>query len=220
MPADKTLVTDAKKLLRLTHSYFRAHGASATARKAVSFLSTRAGHDRPEAEALLSAESVLRRSCPELTPLGVFTIPRTRPRLNLLLDDLSVRRLYGGNGTAVLLGLLFAERQGFDLRLITRRRRADPQGFAHLTQLLGITLPGQIEFKHVDCAGPVVDVDMGTRELFLTTSCATTLATLRTTAPDQIVFLVQDDERLRHPCGDQRLRCEAAQPFPFETISR
>ncbi len=107
MPADKTLVTDAKKLLRLTHSYFRAHGASATARKAVSFLSTRAGHDRPEAEALLSAESVLRRSCPELTPLGVFTIPRTRPRLNLLLDDLSVRRLYGGNGTAVLLGLLF-----------------------------------------------------------------------------------------------------------------
>ena len=47
MPPAKTLVTDAKKLLGLTYEHFHTHGASATARKAASYLRTQALRARP-----------------------------------------------------------------------------------------------------------------------------------------------------------------------------
>jgi O-antigen biosynthesis protein len=218
MPPAKTLVTDAKKLLGLTYEHFHTHGASATARKAASYLRTQALRVRPGPEAQASVASLIRNSSPALTPLNGYSTPRAKPRLNLLLDGLSVDRLYGNTGRAVVLGALLAEQHSWDLRLITRHRRADQQGFAHLMKLAGITLPGHVEFKHAACEAAPTDIDLGERELFLTTSCATTWATLQTVAPDKIIYLVQEDERLLHPHGEERLRCEALLKTPQLTF--
>ena len=62
-------------------------------------------------------------------PLSVFTVPRTgRPRISIVTDSISKGSLFGGVGTALILGTLLANRMGADLRIITRTDEG--QGFA------------------------------------------------------------------------------------------
>jgi hypothetical protein len=44
--------------------------------------------------------------------------------------------------------------------------------------------------------------------MFITTSWWTTQATLGSVAPSNIIYLLQEDERMFYPFGDDRLRCE------------
>jgi len=203
--SEESLVTSARQLLGTTYRHWRDHGLPATAKKAARILYHGRNH---EPEPPVSAELLLRQRCAALTPLSTFHVPRPRPRLNLVLDRLTPDHLYGSAGTAVLLAALLSEKQGCDLRLLTRQERADEQAFAQLIRLAGVALPGHVEFRHLDCAAPATGIDLGSRELFLTTSWWTTSATLSAVAPGRVILLLQEDERLYYPSGDARLRCD------------
>lgn len=204
--SDKSVAKSARGLLGTAYEHWRDHGLPAMAKKVARVLYY--GPNQPAPEPPASPALFLRKSCPALTPLSTYYVPRTRPRLNLVLDRLAASHVHGGTGTAVILAALLSEQKGCDLRLLTRHERADEQVFAQLLQLVGVALPGRVEFKHVDCAAPPSDIDLGQHELFLTTSWWTTSATLGAIAPGKVVFLLQEDERLRYPYGDARLRCD------------
>lgn len=214
--SDKSLAKNAKLLLDAAYEHWRDHGLPATAKKVARVLYY--GPNQPAPEPPASSALLLRKSCPALTPLSTYYVPRTRPRLNLVLDRLAASHLHGSAGTAVILAALLCEHKGCDLRLLTRQERADEQVVARLLQLAGVALPGRVEFKHVDCAGPPSDIDLGRHELFLTTSWWTTSATLGAIAPGKVVFLLQEDERLLYPYGDARLRCDQLLQTPGLTF--
>ena len=193
MSAVKNLVSDAEHLLKTT------------VHRATSFIH----EQRTQSTELtpLTLDAVLKKRFLAERPFNTFSSGRTRPRLNLVIDSLDSGNLYGGVGTALIFAALVAQRRGCDLRIITRWHRAQPQSFVRIMQVAGLTPPANVEFKFADYEAPPVDLDLGETELFITTSWWTTASALLTIAPHRILYLLQEDERMFYPYGDDHLRC-------------
>ena len=150
---------------------------------------------------------------PELSALPVFAVPGTGTRrLTVVTDSIGTGSLYGGVGTALILAALLAGRTGATLRLLTRTEPAGAAaGIGELLRLQGIPWSGSIETVHAPHpgtgAGPGHDVPVGPEDWFLATSWWTTWATRRAVPGARIAHLLQEDERMFYPLGDERLRC-------------
>jgi hypothetical protein len=143
---------------------------------------------------------------PALQPYPCFPVTGVRPRLSLVTDGVGPFRLFGGVGTAIILGALLANRLAADLRIVSRREPPDAAPIREVLLCNGIALDGALEVAMAPLDGSV-DLPVTADEIFLTTSWWTTRATLAAATPSRIVALVQEDERMFYPQGDERLRC-------------
>jgi len=142
-----------------------------------------------------------------LLPLRTFRILKTTPRLTMVTDSINARSLFGGVGTALILSALLAERMGGSLRVLTRHESADPANLRRVLSANGIEWDGPLEFVHAppdETRGISVSED----DLFLTTSWWGTRSALGALNSECIIYLLQEDERMFYPFGDDRLRCE------------
>ena len=87
--SDKSVAKSARGLLGTAYEHWRDHGLPATAKKVARVLYY--GPNQPAPEPPASPALFFRKSCPALTPLSTYYVPRTRPRLNLVLDRLAAR---------------------------------------------------------------------------------------------------------------------------------
>lgn len=145
-----------------------------------------------------------------LTPLRTYRLPaQERRRITLITDSIAQGSLFGGVGTALILGSLLANRLRADLRVLTRTEPPVAANVDHVLGVYGIELQGEMQFRFVPANDAKAVVDVLPDELFLTTSWWTTAATLPAVPRHAIVYLLQEDERMFYPFGDDRLRCEA-----------
>jgi hypothetical protein len=143
----------------------------------------------------------------ELLPLRTFLIPKASPRLTMVTDSINARSLYGGVGTALILSTLLAERTHGSLRILTRAEPADPASLKRILAVNGIEWHGEVEFLYAR-PNDERDISVSKDDLFLTTSWWGTRSVLGSVSPERIVYLLQEDERMFYPFGDDRLRCE------------
>jgi hypothetical protein len=139
-------------------------------------------------------------------PLRIYPELRRGRRVSIVTDSVNSGLLYGGVGTAILLGTLLAKRIGADLRLITRYQEGDPGQLGSMLAIHGIAFERDIECVF---SPPSTGADVSTfaGDLFLTTSWWSTKSALMSVDPEQIIYLIQEDERMFYPRGDDRLRC-------------
>ena len=139
-------------------------------------------------------------------PLGFFPIPSSGPRLSVVTDSVGSASLFGGVGTALVLSALLANRMGATLRLITRNDPPDTSAVAGVLAANGVALETPFEAVFAPTHGgrelPVSDEDY-----FLSTSWWTTRSLLPSVRRDRLVYLLQEDERMFYPHGDDRVRC-------------
>ena len=154
-----------------------------------------------------STDDILRRRFFQLEPLPVFFVPDTPRRVTMVTDSISAGSLYGGVGTAMILSALLAERFDSPLRIVTRTERPEHENLLKILQIQGVPLHHNVEFVHSDVNGVACQVDVGRADLFVTTSWWTTHAVRRSVASNQIIYLVQEDERMFYPHGDDKLFC-------------
>ncbi len=140
--------------------------------------------------------------------LRIYRIPAGRPRVTLVIDTIASGSLFGGAGTALILAALLANRRGADLRIVTRTAPPVPANVDHLWQLNGIALEGESQFVFAPRQDLRKEIDLAPDELVVTTSWWTTAAALAAVPAEQIVYLLQEDERMFYLYGDVRLRCE------------
>lgn len=126
----------------------------------------------------------------------------------MVTDSVSKGSFYGGVGTAIILGALMSEKLGCRLRILTRTERADPDNIDHLLSTNRIKISHEVEFAHASPGNDRHEVSILASELFITTSWWTTAATMASVPHQQIIYLLQEDERMFYPFGDERLRCE------------
>jgi WsaF, C-terminal domain/WsaF, N-terminal domain len=124
----------------------------------------------------------------------------------MVTDSINAGSLFGGVGTAMVLSALIARRVGARLRLVTRTQPAHPDNFAAVLSALRVPWEGNIEFVHSP-AGGGREVPVGDCDIFLTTSWWTTRCVRRAVDPRRVIYLLQEDERMFYPYGDERLRC-------------
>ncbi|HEY0182688.1 MAG TPA: methyltransferase domain-containing protein [Rhodopila sp.] len=157
-----------------------------------------------------SSSALLAKRFPDLAPLPVFAVPRSDGRrLTVVTDSINVGSLYGGVGTALILAALAARRMDAGLRIVTR---TEPPTVANVDAVLsvhGIPWDSNIEFLHAprNGAGTGRDVPASPDDLFLTTSWWTTWSTRQSIPRARIAYLLQEDERMFYPLGDDQLRC-------------
>ncbi|MES2999426.1 MAG: hypothetical protein V4787_01935 [Pseudomonadota bacterium] len=156
----------------------------------------------------VGAAQLAAKQAQECAALRVFTSPRpTLPRVTIVTDSINKGSLYGGVGTAVILGCLLAQQRGATLRIVTRTERAKPSALAGVLANYGIEPGHEVEFAFAAFYDERYQIDMHEGELFLTTSWWTTAATMASVPRDHIVYLLQEDERMFYPHGDDHLRC-------------
>lgn len=141
-------------------------------------------------------------------PLSVFMVPRTgRPRVSIVTDSINKGSLFGGVGTSMILAALLVRQRGARLRVITRTEPAQTANLHSVLSLYGLSIDDEVEFAFAHVHAPQAGVNVFADELFITTSWWTTESTLAAIAPSRVLYVLQEDERMFYPAGDDQLRC-------------
>ena len=152
-------------------------------------------------------DSLFAQQWAQLAPLPVAHLASVGPRVTVLTDSVGPSSLFGGVGTSVILAILLANRFGATLRIATRTEEPDPSVVATLEEAAGVRLEGALETAYVPVDGHQ-ELAISDNEIVMTTSWWTTRATLGSTIDRaQVLYLLQEDERMFYAFGDERLMC-------------
>ena len=164
----------------------------------------------PTVQSPKSVAQVISNRFEALTPLPIYLAPRSpHKRVNIVTDSIGSGSLFGGVGTALIFATLLANKVGANLRIITRTERPQAENVEHILSVYGLALTGEVQFLFAPPWEGKQEIDFSADEVFLTTSWWTTSATLASVPANSIVYLLQEDERMFYPFGDDRLRCDA-----------
>lgn len=202
--------------IRKVYCYWRTHG-TATLRQLIfrklvykfrrptdQFLDS-----TPDVSSAINVAQISHARFQAVTPLRTYFLPGSQTRrINIVTDSISSGSLFGGVGTALILAALLANKLNAQLRIITRTERAKPENVDHVLSLYGIKLEHEAQFKFAAFYDQKYELDIIEGDLFVTTSWWTTAASLPSVPNDKIIYLLQEDERMFYPFGDDRLRCE------------
>ena len=146
---------------------------------------------------------------PSLQPLKVFLVPNQsqRYRINLVTDSINSGSLYGGVATAIIFATLLAHKMNCNLRIITRTERAIPHNIRQVLTSNNIRFDNEVEFFFANIFSDSYQMDISERDIYITTSWWTTESTIKSISPKQIIYLLQEDERMFYPYGDDHYYC-------------
>lgn len=156
---------------------------------------------------LQSVATLTQQALGDLRPLRTIHDPALPPRIMLVIDSIVPEQLMGGAGTALLLAVALAQARDCGICIVTRQQRHDLPALHALLDLQGSSFAGPIEVRHFTGAASDAPVPLGSRDLVLTTSWWSTWAARHAVPLEQIVYLLQEDERMFYPGGDQQLLC-------------
>lgn len=144
---------------------------------------------------------------PNLIPIRTFPVPGHDRRITIVTDSVGTSSLFGGVGTALVLGALAANRLGASLRLVTRLEEPDTGAMTAVLEANKVEVPAHLETAFLPpTSRGGIPVSAG--DFFLTTSWWTTRSTLDAVGAAKVFYLLQEDERMFYHFGDDRLRCE------------
>jgi hypothetical protein len=150
----------------------------------------------------------------QLKPIHIYRMPETEARVTMVTDSINAGSLYGGVGTAMIFCALLASRLGSSLRVVTRTQRPDRKNLQKILAIHGVPLPPSVEFVHADVGALGRSLDVRKSDIFVTTSWWTTRAVERSIPAEQIVHIIQEDERMFYPYGDDHLLCHESLSNP------
>ena len=155
-----------------------------------------------------------------LRPLTTFPESAETRRITLVTDSIGPSSLFGGVATALILAALWSRRTGADLRIVTRTERPVSASFSTLLEANRISFEGRVEFLHAPHFGGA-ELSVGPEDMFLATSWWTARCLLNTVPASRVVYLLQEDERMFYPFGDDHLACSAtlAESFRFVVVN-
>lgn len=185
----------------------------------------KSGHPRPQFRVWLPplekhVRGFLNTRWEPLRPLTTYPESAKVRRITLVTDSIGPSSLFGGVGTALILAALWSRRAGADLRIVTRTERPVSTAFSTLLGASGISFGGRVEFLHAPHFGGA-ELSVGPEDMFLATSWWTARCLLNTVPASRIVYLLQEDERMFYPFGDDHLACSAtlAECFRFVVVN-
>ncbi len=145
-----------------------------------------------------------------LTPLNAYLLPSSKQKsVFIVTDSIGSSSLFGGVGTAIILGVLAANNLSASLKIITRTEPSNPIDLANFLNLLSLKLDYEVTFIFAPPANSRIEIGYSASDLFITTSWWTTFATLKSVPVKQTLYLLQEDERMFYAFGDERLKCDS-----------
>ncbi|MEZ2333313.1 class I SAM-dependent methyltransferase [Mesorhizobium sp. RCC_202] len=192
------------------YHYWRVAGTAALLQRVAEYRRIQAASQRTIAASkpdTSAVASLLESRFRSLAPISFFNTDADARRITVITDSISRGSLFGGVGTSLILAAAAAQKLQARLRVVTRTEPADTAALKPLLAVSGVTFDGRTEFQFLP---PETPDQLPVHELdrFITTSWWTTAAATR--LPRRSIFyLLQEDERMFYPAGDDLLRCDA-----------
>ena len=149
----------------------------------------------------------LRHQFPDLQPLPIYFVPGTPRRVTMITDTINKGHLYGGVATAMILASFLATKLDASLRIVTRHQPPEHANFHKVIRLHGVRWEKNIDFRYINFIDNNDEIDVGSNDVFLTTSWWTTWSVRKAVGYKRIIYLIQEDERNFYPSSDKQLRC-------------
>lgn len=168
---------------------------------------TKWGEVKPQVPAV-AFEDILHTRLAHLDPLRIKDDSTRGLRINVVTDSIGPASLFGGVATSLILAATLAQKKGAELRLITRNGEGSPDVVKRLLRLNEVEFTGQITMlESAPTSGYYVPF-RNNDDVFITTSWWTTCGVRKSIPANQIIYLLQEDERMFYGYGDERIRCE------------
>jgi hypothetical protein len=131
----------------------------------------------------------------------------------MITDSLSSNSFFGGVSTSLILANLLSKELGFTLRIVTRTSLTNPKVVQDFFREMELPLDSDFELFHLDAASKD-QLPVSKEDIFLTTSWWTTEDVLSAVPSSQIIYLLQEDERIFYPAGRDYLRAQMVMNNP------
>lgn len=153
-----------------------------------------------------SSADLMQQAFRNLRPLKIRPTSGDR-YITMVTDSVAPGQLMGGVGTAVLLAVSIANAQKRLLRIVTREIACDDKALRDLLDLHGLSYNQDIDLIFSNGSDVDPGVPLGPEDMVLTTSWWGTWSAKQIVPAQQIVYLLQEDERMFYVGGDQQLLC-------------
>jgi len=161
---------------------------------------------RVETIPIRTARSMIEKRFQNLAPLPVFEDRASETTVTVLTDSVDRDSLFGGVATSLIAGLLISARTGSRFRLVTRTSPPDPAVVGSIMKAHNIDFTGKVSFSYMPLLGSN-PLPVSKKDIVLTTSWWTTQAALGSISPKNIIYILQEDERMFYPYDDMRVKC-------------
>ncbi|MCC2644817.1 MAG: hypothetical protein K0R94_595, partial [Burkholderiales bacterium] len=193
-------------------NYSRVHGKKALIKKIIAVLTSKNGALVAGSNSSINNTQNLSHlynlRFDQLAPLKVFHSKQNiEKRINLVTDSINRDSLFGGVITAIVFTFLLAQKNNARVRIITRTHLAEEFRIKEILDHYGIEFVNEISFVFADFLDTKIEIDVFSDDYFITTSWWTTYSTTQSIKNDKILYLLQEDERMFYPYGDEHLLC-------------
>lgn len=138
-------------------------------------------------------------------------------RLNLVTDTINSDSLLGGVATALIVATEFANKWGYELRIITRNTETNPLNYENIIKISGIKPAEKVSF-YSDHDRFIRDIDykmeISPDDIFFATSWWSAMAIAETTIRKRFFYIIQEVETFFYNYGGERMLCEQVMQNP------
>ena|GEM_PF-655350 len=140
----------------------------------------------------------------------IITNEKTK-RLNLVTDSIGKDSLLGGVATALIVATCFAQKNDYELRVITRNAPASPLDYENIVKMSGIVPPAKVSF-YSDCdRNSNGDKDfrlaITADDIFFATSWWSAAAIQKTSLRKRFFYIIQEVETFFYNHGGEHYLC-------------
>lgn len=140
----------------------------------------------------------------ESMPLNTLATDSPKIRFNIIYNGFDSSCFFGGKATALILAVMFAQKYGYGLRIISQN--PEKKVFYDFLKLFNLEFDGEIEFYSTE--EPKSALEIGKDDHFLCTMWSNADAVLNTpTITGKIFYIMQEVETFFYDYGDNHLRC-------------
>ena len=204
-----------KTVLRTLHSY----GLKTTLRKVWNKLRRRqeAAPAAPMVQALPVSPETNRITGHPVDPIQTILVDEPVRRLNLVTDSIGSDSLLGGVATALIVATEFANRNDYELRIITRNTETNPLNYENMIRISGIEPAKRVSFySDHDRFTRSIDfkLEISPQDIFFATSWWSAKAIEGTSLRKRFFYIIQEVETFFYNYGGERMLCEQVMRSP------
>lgn len=152
-------------------------------------------------------QSIVNNKFPNTSKLPLYSLGHSGKRVSFVTDSLCNKSFFGGVATALIFAIYYVEKEEKSLRIITRTEKGGQKNFFDFLKRENLKLTKKVEFIFLDLNEKNKRSSYFEDEIFITTSWWTTYTVMQTIKPKNIIYLLQEDERMFYSYGDEHLKC-------------